>query len=324
MSFSRETKNELARIVPDKKCCMLAEIAGFIRVSGSIALAGGGKFKILLTTENNSVSRHLKTLFKEYYGVEPYIEIEEPSGLKRAKRYNIVIGPEDMSEAILRETGILIVKEGSNTISDGIYEGLIKTKCCRKSYLRGAFLGAGTMSDPDKGYHFEISVGSETLAADIRRLFNSFVDIHAKVAERKNGYMVYLKNSGQILDMLAIMGAHSQYFIYEDVRMKKELRNDANRRRNCDEANIDKAVAAAEKQIKAIETIKRAGEYEKLSQKLKEIAEIREANPDAALGELGQLTTPPLTKAGVNGRLKRLEKIAEEIENSREVAAKGQ
>lgn len=289
---------------------MLAEISAFIRVCGSVALMRGGSFKIVLTTENNAVARHFKKLLKEYYNIEPSIEIGTGNTLKKGKHYSIIIGPEEMSEQILRETGILIVREGINAISDGIYEGLIKTKCCRKAYLRGAFLGAGTMSDPEKGYHFEITSASSILATGIRRLFNSFEDIHAKTIIRKNEYVAYLKNSGQILDVLAIMGAHSQYFNYEEIRMKKELRNDANRKSNCDQANIDKALAAAERQVAHIEALQKAGKFDELPDKLKEVAELRLANPDASLTELGELLKPPLKKAGVNSRLKRIEDAA--------------
>ena len=129
MSFASETKNELARIVPEKKCCMLAEIAGFMRMAGSIRLAGGGKFRIVMTTGNPAVARHYKTLIKTYFSVDAGLEMgQDQQSLKRGHVYMLSIGPEDLSEQILRETGILMVKEGMNFISDGIYDGLIKTK----------------------------------------------------------------------------------------------------------------------------------------------------------------------------------------------------
>ena len=136
MSFSSETKNELARIMPEKKCCMLAEIAGFIRFAGSIHLAGGGKFRIVMTTSNPAVARHYKTLIKTYFSVDTTVGMGQESSPKKGHSYMLSIGPENLSEQILRETGILMVKEGMNFISDGIYDGLVRTKCCRKSYLR--------------------------------------------------------------------------------------------------------------------------------------------------------------------------------------------
>ncbi|MEE3362438.1 MAG: DNA-binding protein WhiA [Anaerovoracaceae bacterium] len=310
MSFASDTKNELARVMPEKKECMLAEIAGFIRVAGSIGLMGGGKFRIVLTTDNNSVARHYKMLIKEYFNVDAGIEVTEGQALKSGRYFNITIGPENLSEQILRETGILMVREGMNFISDGIYDGVIRKKAERKACLRGLFLGAGTMTNPEKQYQFEIVSSTDRLADDIRRLINTFTDITAKKVKRKNEYVTYVKSSGQILDILAIMGAHSQYFKYEDVIMRKELRNEANRRSNCDQANIDKALAASEKQIQAIEKLRADGRFESMPEKLREIALLRLDNPEATLAELGELSDPPLKKAGVNSRLKRITELA--------------
>jgi len=324
MSFASETKKELARITPEKKCCMLAEIAGMIRVCGRVALAGGGKFKIRCTTETPAVARHFKMLIKSYFGVETTTEIGQAQTLKKGKYYTVVIGPEELSEQILRETGILMIREGRDYITDGIYEGLIKTKCCRKAYLRGAFLGAGTMTDPEKEYQLEIICGTELLSADLRKLFNTFVDIHARTMARKNLHVVYLKDSGQILDVLAIMGAQSQYFAYENVRLTKEMRNEANRRSNCDQANIDKAVAAAGKQIRAIKKIEMTRGLDSLPGKLRETAQVRLDNPDATLTELGEMMEPPLKKSGVNSRLKRIEGIAEKEDDAAETGKEKQ
>jgi len=236
--------------------------------------------------------------------------VGQAATLKKGKYFTLVIGPEDLSEQILRESGILMIREGKNYLTDGIFDGLIKTKCCRKAYLRGVFLGAGTMTNPEREYLFEINCASRTMASDVKKLINSFVDIHAKLTERKGRYITYVKDSGQILDILAIMGAHSMYFSYENVRLTKEIRNEANRRSNCDQANIDKTVAAAEKQIISIQSIQKRAGLDSLSDKLREVAEIRLAHPDASLAELGDMMDPPLKKSGVNSRLKRIEQIA--------------
>jgi DNA-binding protein WhiA len=296
--------------VPEKNCCVLAEIAGFIRVCGTIKLMGGGKFKVVLTTEHNAVARHYKTLIKAYFDVDPTVEIGRSQAINKGKVYLMSLGPEDLSEQILRETGILMLRGGMNYISDGIYEGLIKTKCCRKSYLRGLFLGTGTMSNPEKGYQFEIVCDSEILAGDVKRLLNGFIDIHAKVVVRKGQYVVYIKAASQILDLLAIMGAHTQYFSFEDIRMKKELVNRANRIQNCDQANIDKTVMASEKQIIDIRTVTAHGGMTNLPVKLREIAHLRLENPDASMTEIGAMLDPPLKKAGVNNRFARIAELA--------------
>ena len=214
MSFSSDTKGELARVEPEKKCCMLAEIAGFIRVSGSVKLAGGGKMELIVATENPAVARHYKKLIKEYFDVDATLGISEGSTIKKSRQYILSLSDKEgqKAEPILRETGILMIREGMNYISDGIYDGLIKTKCCRKAYLRGAFLGIGTMSDPEKSYHIELVCSTETLANDIKKLINSFVGINAHTVQRRKSYVVYIKEAEQIGDILNIMGAHQQFF----------------------------------------------------------------------------------------------------------------
>ena len=316
MSYATDTKNELARITPEKKCCMLAEIAGFMRFAGSIRLAGGGKFRIVMSTPNLAIVRHYKTLIRSYFNVDTEIEIGEGEGFARnskgtrANEYTITIGPENNSEMILRETGILMVREGLNAISDGIYDGLIRTKCCRKAYLRGAFLATGKVNNPEKGYHLEINTTSEVLAKDLRRLMNSFVDITAKTIERKKGYGVYLKAREQVADTLAIMGAQQQYFDFVDIMMRKDLISDARRAENLDIANVDKSLKAAEKQIADIHKIEQRRGLDYLSQKLRQVADARLENPDIGIEELGSMMDPPLTKSGVNNRLRRIADIA--------------
>lgn len=313
MSFASETKNELARITPEKKCCTIAEIAGFMRFAGRLGLAGGGKFRISMSTPNNAVVRHYKSLIGSYFNVDTDIEVGRGEGIDRGKQYTISIGPENNSEMILREAGILMVREGLNSISDGIYGGLIRTKCCRKAYLRGAFLAAGTVASPDKSYHLEITAGSELLARDLRRLVNTFEDITPRIVGRKKGYGVYLKARDQIADTLAIMGASGQYFAFQDVMMKKDLMNQTHRAENLDNANIDKAIRAAQEQVEWIRRIEEKQGLASLSAKLQEVARLRLEHPDAGLEELGQMLTPPLSKSGVNGRLRRLGEIARNL-----------
>ncbi|MBR5229672.1 MAG: DNA-binding protein WhiA [Firmicutes bacterium] len=310
MSFASETKTELSRIIPEKKCCMLAEIAGFMRMAGSIRLAGLGKFRIVMTTNNPAVARHYKTLIKTYFSVDAKLDVGQDQSLKRGHSYILTIGPEDLSEQILRETGILMVKEGMNFISDGIYDGLIRTKCCRKAYLRGAFMAAGTVNNPEKDYHFEISTGTETLAKELRKVINGFIDITAKIVTRKKTFGVYLKAGEQIKDVLAIMGASGQFFKFDEVMMMKELKSEAYRMNNLDNANIDKSLRAAEAQINAIKKIQEKRGLDTLSAKLREAAYARLENPDVGIEELGKLMSPPLSKSGINNRLRRIEEIA--------------
>lgn len=313
MSFSFEIKNELSRLAIEKKCCMLAEIAGFIRFCGSIRLVGLGKFEVVMSTENLAVIRHYKTLIKEYFDIDSKVGESEKHSIKKTVTYELRIGSENGSEQVLREVGILMVKEGSNTISDGIYEGIIKTKCCKRSYLRGAFLASGTISEPEKSYHFEILCNTGKLAMDMAKLLNSFSMINAKIVERRKKYGVYVKDAEQIADILKIMEVSSLLFKFEDVRVLKQIKNKSNRLRNCDTANLKKTVITAERQITAINKLVEKKMLAGLDRKLVDIAMLRLENPDASLEELGEMLDPPLKKSGVNHRLKKLEKAAEEI-----------
>jgi DNA-binding protein WhiA len=311
MSFSATTKNELSRIDPEKKCCKLAEIAGFVRMCGTIKLSGGGKLTVILSTENPAVTRHIKKLIKNYFGVHASLIIVKTAILKKNHYYELVIDAEN-AEQILRETGILMIKEGCNYISDGIYSGLLRTKCCRRAYLRGVFLGGGTLSDPEKAYHLEIVCNSEILCNDVKKLINSF-GLNAKSVKRKNNYVVYIKEAEQIIDFLNILGAHSHLLEFENIRIIKELRNKTNRINNCDSANLDKTINASLRQVQDIRLIEQTRGLTSLSEKLQEAAKLRLENPEASLSELAEMINPPIGKSGLNHRFKKIEEIAERI-----------
>jgi len=305
MSFSATTKNELSRLETGKKCCKLAEIAGFIRMCGTIRLSGGGRLDVMLLTENPAVARHFKKLIKDYFGINSSLVIAKATILKKGHYYELMINADNNSEQILRETGILMIREGCNYINDGIYADLIRTKCCRRAYLRGVFLGAGTITDPEKAYHLEIVCNNEILSSDIKKLIKSVV--------RKNSHVVYLKEAEQIIDFLNILGAHSRLLDFENVRIVKEMRNKTNRISNCDSANLDKTINASVRQIENIRLIERARGLSSLPEKLQEVARLRLENPEASLIELSELMDPPIGKSGINHRLKRIEEIAEKI-----------
>ncbi len=319
MSFSLETKNELSRIIPEKKCCMLAEISGFIRVAGSISLAGLGKYNIKVVTENPAIARHYKKLLQEYFSIETTLDYGEGYSVQKSAKdkkvsYIINIDPANKSEQILRECGILLVKEGYNYISDGIYDGIVRSKCCRKAYLRGAFLGSGTMANPEKSYDLEFVVSSEVLANNIKKLIGTFVDLAAKVTKRGSKYVVYMKKADYISDTLAIMGASTQVFALEEIRIKKGLVNSAKRAVNCDNANTDKAIDTAMRQVEAITKIVERTGLKSLTPELSEVASLRLEHPDVSIAALGELCNPPLTKSGVNNRLRKIEQIAKQYD----------
>lgn len=319
MSFSSQTKGELARVVPTKKCCMLAEITGFLRVAGSLRLVGGGKFTIVASTENPAIARHYKTLIREYFGSNAGIEVGNSQVPGKARgsyryRYSLVIRPDEKSLQILRETGMILIKEGNDFLSDGIYQPIIRNKCCKKAYLRGLFLGVGTMSDPRKSYHLEFVLNSSQVAQDLKRLIGSFVDLSAGLIERGEEHVVYMKRAEYISDMLGIMGANEAMLEFENIRIGRGLRREVNRISNCDNANVDRTLLAAEQQIKYIELIDAKLGLDNLDPVLRETAQLRLELPGASLTDIGEALRPPIKKPGVSKRFAKLKEIAESLD----------
>ncbi len=319
MSFSSQTKGALARVVPTKKCCMLAEITGFLRVAGSLRLVGGGKFTIVASTENPAIARHYKTLIREYFGSNAGIEVGNSQVPGKARgsyryRYSLVIRPDEKSLQILRETGMILIKEGNDFLSDGIYQPIIRNKCCKKAYFRGLFLGVGTMSDPRKSYHLEFVLNSSQVAQDLKRLIGSFVDLSAGLIERGEEHVVYMKRAEYISDMLGIMGANEAMLEFENIRIGRGLRREVNRISNCDNANVDRTLSAAEQQIKYIELIDAKLGLDNLDPVLRETAQLRLELPGASLTDIGEALRPPIKKPGVSKRFAKLKEIAESLD----------
>lgn len=312
MSFSSDTKNELSKIIPEKRCCMLAEISGFVRLCGTIRLAGNNKLNIKLTTENPAAARAIIILLKNYFGIHTGLTICENQMLKKHHFYELAISSEMNAEQILRETGILDLREGCSYISDSVPADIVKKKCCKRAYLRGAFLGAGSVSDPEKAYHLEIVCAHNELSEGIRDLINSF-GLNAKIVSRKKNHVIYLKEGEQIVDFLNVIGAHHSLLDLENIRIIKEMRNKANRLVNCETANLTKTVDAAVRHIENILYIQKTRGLEILPDKLREAAELRIENREASLQELAQMFSPPVGKSGVNHRFKKIEEIAEKI-----------
>ncbi len=312
MSFSATTKNELARVIPENKCCQLAEISGFIRMCGTIQLSGHGKMNIKLVTENPAAARKIIKLLKLYFNIHTDLVISQSKMLKKHHYYELIVLSEMKAEEILKKTGVLIVRDGLNDIDYSIPEKLIKKRCCKRAYLRGAFLGAGSVSDPGKSYHLEIVTNNNQLGEDIKNLLNKF-ELNAKIVTRKKNFVIYLKEGEQIVDFLNIIGAYNTLLDLENIRIVKDMRNKVNRLVNCETANLNKIVDTSIRQMHHIQYIEKERGLKILSDKLREIAELRLNNRDASMLELGEMLDPPVGKSGVNHRMKKIEKIAEKI-----------
>ena len=284
MSFSSEVKTELAKHLGKSRHCQIAELAALIAFEGRIPAA---------ESENRLLMQKYQLLLAELFHIEEiHTEEEARSVFSTVKMYNDVTGepePEDTVKGLL-----------------------IQQSCCKRAYIRGAFLAGGSISDPNKSYHFEIVCRSIPQAEQLRDVINSF-DMDARSVARKKYQVVYLKEGSQIVDILNIMEAHVALMNLENVRILKEMRNSVNRKVNCETANISKTVNAAVKQLADIEYIRETAGLSYLPENLKEMALLRLEYPDAPLAELGTYLNPPVGKSGVNHRLRRISEMADSL-----------
>ena len=286
MSFSSEVKEELAKRISPARHCRIAELAAIMNFCGQYGRDEKGGFTIGFQTENEAVVRKGFTLLKKTYNIDTDISL---------------------SEQELRD---ILAKIGNP--EEPVSSLLIKNTCCRRAFLRGAFLSVGSMSDPAKGYHLEFDCVSESKAGQLRELMRDF-EIEPKIIRRKKYYVVYLKEGAGIVELLNVCEAYISLMNLENMRILKEMRNSVNRRVNCETANIAKTVSAAARQVEDIEYIRKYYGFQNLPETLRQMAEIRLENPDVTLKELGELFDPPLGKSGVNHRLRKLSELAEEI-----------
>jgi len=310
LSFSTLTKDELARIFPEKKCCQLAELAALVRMDGTITISPQHKIGLHVNTENAAVARKIFRLAKQVFQLEVEIRIQKRERLKKNNLYHVhLLSHPDMND-ILKQLGIL---RADGTIMAEIKKSLISSQCCRRSYLRGVFLGAGSVNSPEGNYHLEIITNSTEYAKALVALIDRFRDIRAKVSGRKKWNVVYLKESEQIVSFLGIIGAHQALLNFENTRIVKGMRNQVNRLVNCETANLNKTVDASLKQVDNIMFLEGLIGLDKLPIRLQDIARLRLANPDVSLKELGEIMEPPIGKSGVNHRMRKIEELAEEL-----------
>lgn len=313
MSFSQVAKNELCRLPLENHCCQIAELSGIMKMSGTINIASKSGLGFRVTTENPAIARRVFTLIKSIFNKQTDIMVKKNSSLKKNNIYILSITPEVGAKEILKKCGILREsKEGVLGLVSKIDSDIIKDNCCKMSYVRGSFLGGGSINNPEKAYHMEFISSSIEQAEDLKKLVNSF-SVNAKVIQRKNNFVVYLKEGSQIVDILSIIGAHTALLEIENVRIYKEVRNNVNRLVNCETANLNKTVHAAVRQVESIKLIREKYGFRRLTPPLREIAEMRLKYPDISLKEMGEMLSPPIGKSGVNHRLRKIEKIAEEL-----------
>ncbi len=294
MSFSSEVKEELVTHCAKARHCNLAELSAFLHMCGEFSCDEKGRFRLKLNTENDSVARKCFTLMKKTFNIKTDIGIRRNAS--GSFSYFLYYQGEELQ---------------------AVANAIVQSICCKRAYIRGAYIAAGSMSDPSKSYHFEIVCNSQARAEYLKDMIASF-DLDAKIVKRKKAYVVYLKEGAQIVDILNVMEAHESLMELENVRILKEMRNSVNRKVNCETANINKTVSASKRQVEDILYIRDTIGFDKLSEGLKDVALTRLEYPEAARKELGSLLMTPVGKSGVNHRLRKLSEMAEKLRESKE------
>lgn len=301
MSFSQEVKEEIAEHIPQTRECMIAYLTAIYMQCGRRNSLNEPEPAVRFQSENILPLRMCFTLLKKTFNIYSDICVRQA----HATIYILKISGRDaltVMEAMPPDDTDIKKSTGGYDLPE-----------CR-AFISGAFLCSGSMSDPSRSYHFEIVCASEMNASLLSEMINRF-DMASKIVQRKKYHVVYLKEGSQIVDILNVMEAYSALMNMENYRIVKDMRNSVNRRVNCETANISKTVSAAVRQIEDIKYIENSGHMKGLNMSLYEIAELRLANPDMPLKELGQMLDPPVGKSGVNHRLRKLSAIADDLRN---------
>jgi hypothetical protein len=315
MSFSKDVKEELSLQYGEARHCSLAELAAILSFGGVIGRRGKG-YCLKLQTESLLVARKYFTLIRKTFNICIDISVRSSSHGQGNRIYTLILTDPAMLVRVLQAA-----KLPHENLSEGeigkASQLLVQNTCCKRAFIRGAFLISGSMSNPKKSYHLEIVVNDSEKAEQLKCMIQSF-SIDAKIVTRKKNFVVYIKEGSQIVDLLNVMEAHVALMNLENVRILKDMRNQVNRQVNCEAANINKTVVAASKQIEDIIYIRDHIGFGDLAEGLEEIATLRIQYPEASLKELGAMLTPPIGKSGVNHRLRKLSMIAEGIREHKE------
>lgn len=312
MSFSSDVKEELMKHESQARHCCIAEFAALFILAGHVKRYGNGDIYIKIQTENLTVAQKSYILLRKTFRARIEVMVRRHNLQKGTGSYSIYIFRKHDVLNILQAVKIIDGQRKSQGSLSVVHYLLVQNTCCKRAFLRGAFIAAGSVANPEKAYHLEIAVLSGKLAGQIREIISSFM-IDAKIIERKKYYVVYIKEGSQIVDFLNVTGAHIALMDFENVRIVKEVRNCVNRQVNCETANIGKTVTAAARQIEDIKYIQCNMGFGKLTEGLKEIAMLRLEYPESSLQELGKMLDAPIGKSGVNHRLRKLSDIANQM-----------
>lgn len=313
MSFSSEVKEELGKKAESARHCQIAEFAAIMAFNGKIRRKSGGEMQIMITTENEVVVQKFSILARCIFDIEETDFMIEYEGKKNRIIHICIDRPKQVAKVLM--TLKWCNEQFTSVEPVFVHPLLVQKECCKRAFIRGAFLAAGSISDPNKFYHYEIVCEYEEDAEQMKELL-CFFHLDAKTIQRKRNYIVYLKEGSNITDVLNLMGAFVSQMNLYNIMILKGMRNDVNRKVNCETANLNKTIEAAVKQIRDIEYIRDTVGLESLNDGLRQVAYVRLENPDMNLKDIGALLTPAVGKSGVNHRLRKISEMAEDLRGS--------
>ena len=312
MSFTSDTRHELARIPVERMSMAAAELSGAALACGGLSLRGFGKYGLQIQTESREILERHMAMLRRFFSIDAAVSATRTDRLGGQEYFVLSIDGADVPRAA--DQLKLMDEAQPFGIRQSPEASIIQSDNDKRAFLRGAFLVCGSVSNPERSYHLEFAQASETLAESICTLLRGY-ELPARLSRRKSQPIAYVKDAEAISTILALMGASGAVMSLENTRAMKSVLNGVNRQLNCDNSNMDKVVAASEKQISLIRTIEKRLGMDGMPDPLREIAELRLQFPDASLTDLGEMLTPRLGKSGVNARMRKLEALAEDLVN---------
>ncbi len=297
MSFASEVREELCRVMPEKRCCKFAECYGVLMFCNTFS-----KNEIKIITESRTFAELLPRLFRRTFG----LDFDQFPSLQQPGKLTFIIDDPEKLSYIFSAYG-----QEHESLALHVNFAVLEDECCRQSFMRGAFLAGGSVTDPDKRYHLELVTSHQKVGDETYQLLLE-MGFHPMDAQRSGSRILYFKRSDMIVDFLTAIGAPVCAMKIIEAKVEKELRNGVNRRCNCDTANLGKAVDAAQQQLTAIRKLRDSGKFDALPEKLRDAAQLREENPEATLSELAAMASPPLSKPAMSHRMRKLIELSTE------------
>lgn len=312
MSFSSAVKEELLRALPEKGCCMLSEISAYTQSIASLRLAGGGRVKVVYETENSALAKRIFLLLKKRLEITASLSFARYARLGGRRGCILTVNEQDSRHLLVSLR--MLREEETGSVFKGVPRAAMTRRCCRAAFVRAAFLGAGSVQDPDHGYHLEF-VTSQSKAEILTGILEKS-NLSWGMTDRRGSKLVYIRKGDDVVSCLALMGAHQALMEMENVRILRASRNQANRATNCDQANLNKQLSAGARQAAAITAYSLRHSLGGLPKDLQEIGRLRMLNPDVSLEELGKMLSEPVGKSGANHKMRKLMQIIDADEEA--------